>query len=796
MTEKKKNVLRSFSATYWLVVFFEFMERGSYYGMMSVLSIYLTEQLGFAKTSVGLIKGTIQPILYFLPIISGALADRFGYRRTLMVAFAFLGGGYFLTAQMTSYTAIFLALCVMALGAGTFKPIITGSIARTTDKSNSTLGFGIYYWSINLGAFLFPLILVPFLKNSPMFGWKWVILASALGTGAMLIPTIFFMKEPPKGKDEGNNNGKELNIIKTVANAFEIIYSPFVLIYHYLRSSKNRAVLVYIIVALILVLSLWQYSKLNPVVEKLNKATFIENGTALTFVIERNVMKKDQFSIKKLYFESVGEYNLNFAVKPDPEATESVKRIQQDGKDLLVTILKPEAESLHSDIQSLLEGKVDLSGAVLDSALKKNAVNGVNRITVTLSNPDKFSEYKSELLNQLQVNPTLINISSDTIQDLFSKIQAKSELTVQVKKPAENTKPYSIEEISSNNLVVSIYQTENVETYKFDLLNDIRGHSNYLTLTQTELDELVNNAQQRSFFPFFLVLIFISSLVILAIQKMYVEAKNATQTLINLIASVIIVAVIWLAPGLDTFSRIISTVIYFTVLSLFTIETDDNAKFKDNFRFLLMIFIYSGFWILYFQMFDSVLWYVKAYVDATSLNNFVNGFLGIFGININWFFDVEHVTVINAGTIIILQLVVSNIVKNTKALPTMIIGIAMGTVGMAILAISTDIWVFMAGIFIFSVGEMTAHPKFYSYVGLIAPKDRVATYMGYIFLYGVIGSSIGAILGANMYVHFVDKLNQPRTLWLIFSGIGIATMVGLLLYNKFTPKMEEETSSS
>ncbi|MBN2092228.1 MFS transporter, partial [candidate division KSB1 bacterium] len=191
------------------------------------------------------------------------------------------------------------------------------------------------------------------------------------------------------------------------------------------------------------------------------------------------------------------------------------------------------------------------------------------------------------------------------------------------------------------------------------------------------------------------------------------------------------------------------------------------------------------FWILYFQMFGSVLWYVKAYVDASSLNAFVNSFLGFFDIQINWFFDVEHVTVINAGTIILLQLLISNIVKNTKALPTMITGILMATVGMAILAISTGIWVFMIGIIIFSIGEMTAHPKFISYVGQTAPKDRVATYMGYIFLYGVIGSSIGSVLGANLYVEFVDKLHQPRTLWLIFSGIGVATIAGLLVYNRF-----------
>jgi proton-dependent oligopeptide transporter, POT family len=208
---------------------------------------------------------------------------------------------------------------------------------------------------------------------------------------------------------------------------------------------------------------------------------------------------------------------------------------------------------------------------------------------------------------------------------------------------------------------------------------------------------------------------------------------------------------------------------------------DDKAKFK----FLLLIFIYAGFWILYFQMFDSVLWYVKDYVDASSLDRVVNAGLAAIGLSIQWKFDVEHVTVINAGTIILLQILVSTIVKHTRALPTVIFGILLGTIGMAILAINTNIWVFILGIIIFSIGEMTAHPKLISYIGQTAPKDKLAMYMGYIFLYGVIGSSIGAILGANLYVHFVDKLHQPRTLWLIFSAIGVVTIVGLLLYDRF-----------
>lgn len=423
MKEGNTSGFRSFPRNFWTVVTMEFFERGSYYGVMSVLSIYLILSpadggLGFSKEGVGAIKSTITPLLYLLPILAGAIADRFGYRRILMFAFALMSAGYFCTSMASSYGLVFLSLILMAVGAGFFKPVISGTIARVTDERNSSLGFGIYYWSINLGAFLFPLILVPFLKG---ISWSYIFIMAAVGTGSMLLLNIFVYREPPRPK---------------------------------------------------------------------------------------------------------------------------------------------------------------------------------------------------------------------------------------------NTKPLS-------------------QVFK------------------------------------------------------------------------------------------------------------DIILVLKDYRFVLMIVIYSGFWILYFQMFDTVLWYLKDYIDMTPVNNAVNSFLGLFVDNPSWQFDAEHVTVINAGAIITLQLLISSIVRNTKALPTMIAGIAMGTIGMAILSISTYAWVFIIGIIIFSLGEMISHPKFISYIGLVAPADKKALYLGYSFLYGVIGSGVGGILGATLYVHFVDKLHQPGILWLIFSMIGVITIIGLLLYNKF-----------
>ena len=204
-----------------------------------------------------------------------------------------------------------------------------------------------------------------------------------------------------------------------------------------------------------------------------------------------------------------------------------------------------------------------------------------------------------------------------------------------------------------------------------------------------------------------------------------------------------------------------------------------------DWKVLLMVGLYSIFWILYFQMYGTVLWYVDEHMDMTPVNNAVNRFLSLFVDNPSWFFDVEHVTVVNAGVIILLQLVVSKIVQRAPALPTMIVGIGFGTLGMAILSFSDSPWLFIVGIMTFTLGEMTAHPKYNSYIGMIAPPDKKALYMGYSFLYGVIGSSIGGFIGAALYVKYVEEMANPSAFYLIFASLGLFSMIALILYNKF-----------
>ncbi|HSK09724.1 MAG TPA: hypothetical protein VK911_09115, partial [Vicinamibacterales bacterium] len=213
------------------------------------------------------------------------------------------------------------------------------------------------------------------------------------------------------------------------------------------------------------------------------------------------------------------------------------------------------------------------------------------------------------------------------------------------------------------------------------------------------------------------------------------------------------------------------------------------AEVLGDARFMLMIVVYSGFWILYFQNFGSVLWYLRDFVDREPVSIALTSFFQWVGLPWAFVFDAEHVTVINAGTIILLQVFVSRIVRDRPALATMVTGMAIGAVGFLCLAASRNAWVLVLGIAVFSIGEMTAHPKYYSFVGLVAPPDRKAVYMGYAFLYGVFGSLLGSNLGSQLYARIMTPVvNTPaasgraRLFWLMFAVLDVIAAVCLILF--------------
>ena len=207
-----------FPRTFWAANSLELFERWGYYGVFNLLALYLTGSqdtgaLGFSQVEKGLIMGIVNAILYFLPVITGAIADRFGYKKVLIFAFVILSSGYYLMGQVSSFTGIFITFFYVAIGAALFKPIISATIAKTTDESNSSVGFGLFYMIINLGGLIGPLIASELREIS----WNYVFIMSSMAILVNLVIVLFFYREPDR------NQNKE-PFKESIRNIFHNIY--------------------------------------------------------------------------------------------------------------------------------------------------------------------------------------------------------------------------------------------------------------------------------------------------------------------------------------------------------------------------------------------------------------------------------------------------------------------------------------------------------------------------------------------------------------------------------------------
>mgnify|MGYP002587423426 CR=1 FL=1 len=92
-TAKNKEKIR-FSKAFWVANTVELFERAAYYGVFIVITLYLSRILGFNDIQAATIAGTFSAFLYLLPTFAGALADKIGFRNSMLLAFTLLTTGY------------------------------------------------------------------------------------------------------------------------------------------------------------------------------------------------------------------------------------------------------------------------------------------------------------------------------------------------------------------------------------------------------------------------------------------------------------------------------------------------------------------------------------------------------------------------------------------------------------------------------------------------------------------------------------------------------------------------------
>jgi dipeptide/tripeptide permease len=144
---------QKFPKAFWTANIVEIFERAAFYGMFISLSLYLSRSVGFNDIAAGWIGGIFTAGLYFLPTFSGAYADKIGFRRAIILAFALLAIGY-TSLGILPYKAIVIpSLAVVMLGGSFIKSVITGTVAKSSNPGNRAKAFSIFYMMVNIGSF-------------------------------------------------------------------------------------------------------------------------------------------------------------------------------------------------------------------------------------------------------------------------------------------------------------------------------------------------------------------------------------------------------------------------------------------------------------------------------------------------------------------------------------------------------------------------------------------------------------------------------------------------------------------
>jgi POT family proton-dependent oligopeptide transporter len=207
----ENNAQKGHPTGLWYLFGTEMWERFGYYLMLGIFSLYMIDGwnnggMGFDAGKKSDIYGTYLGLVYLTPFIGGLLADRIlGYRRSIIMGGLMMSAGYF-CLSIHNETAFYVALMLIILGNGFFKPNIStlvGNLYSADDmKDKKDAGYNIFYMGINIGAFICNFVAAYMRIN---YGWGHAFAAAGVG---MLIGVAIFIL--------GTKHIKHVDVVKPV----------------------------------------------------------------------------------------------------------------------------------------------------------------------------------------------------------------------------------------------------------------------------------------------------------------------------------------------------------------------------------------------------------------------------------------------------------------------------------------------------------------------------------------------------------------------------------------------------
>jgi POT family proton-dependent oligopeptide transporter len=192
--------LIALSYVFWICGGMEMIERLAFYGVKAVATLYAKDPvskggLGITLTAFGVILSVWALVQTIVPVFTGGLSDRYGYKQTIFLSTIVKISGYLTMAAFPTFTGFFAGAVLLATGTAIFKPGIQGTLVKATGRNNSSLAWGVFYQTVNIGGYLGPLV-AGFMRK---MRWRYVFLACA---AIICVNFLFLLMYREPGKEE------------------------------------------------------------------------------------------------------------------------------------------------------------------------------------------------------------------------------------------------------------------------------------------------------------------------------------------------------------------------------------------------------------------------------------------------------------------------------------------------------------------------------------------------------------------------------------------------------------------
>jgi len=192
----------------------------------------------------------------------------------------------------------------------------------------------------------------------------------------------------------------------------------------------------------------------------------------------------------------------------------------------------------------------------------------------------------------------------------------------------------------------------------------------------------------------------------------------------------------------------------------------------SNWRFMLFLVIFSGYYIAFWQQYIILPIYIHDYVNPKS--------------------NTEMLLISDSLTVIALQMAVSILTQKMPSFRGITLGTLISGIAWILLILHPSVTMAVATLIVVALGEITQQPRYYEYISRLAPSGQQGTYMGFAFLPIGIGSLVGGWFGGFLLHHFGEILHQPALIWWAVSGVGVATAGLLWVYDRLVRRSPEE----